>query len=172
IDYVVNASGILTKQPLALMNYADVLEAIQINYTGTVNVAIASFKYLTESHGHLLNFTSSSYTYGRAYYSLYSSSKAAVVNLTQALAEEWHTQYVRVNCINPERTDTPMRRRAFGIEPPGTLLAAKDVALFSLGVLLQESTGHVFDVTAQQVRNAAKGDGQMDDLSELKLSNK
>ncbi len=154
IDYVVNASGILVKQPLALMDYADVLEAIQINYIGAVNVAIASYKYLKESHGHLLNFTSSSYTYGRAYYSLYSSAKAAVVNLTQALAEEWHTQYVRVNCINPERTDTPMRRRAFGIEPPGTLLSAKDVALFSLGVLLNESTGHVYDLTTQQIRNA------------------
>lgn len=167
IDYVVNASGILIKQPLALMNYTEVLEAIQINYTGTVNVAIASYKYLTESHGHLLNFTSSSYTYGRAYYSLYSSSKAAVVNLTQALAEEWHTQYVRVNCINPERTDTPMRRRAFGIEPPGTLLSAKDVALFSLGVLLNESTGHIYDVTAQQVRNAIQDEGLMDELTEL-----
>ncbi len=166
IDYVVNASGILIKQPLALMNYAEVLEAIQINYTGTVNVAIASYKYLTESHGHLLNFTSSSYTYGRAFYSLYSSSKAAVVNLTQALAEEWHTQYVRVNCINPERTDTPMRRRAFGIEPPGTLLSAKDVALFSLGVLLNESTGHVYDVTAQQVRNAIQDEGLMNELTE------
>lgn len=172
IDYVVNASGILTKQALALMNYADVLEAIQINYTGTVNVAIASSKYLAESHGHLLNFTSSSYTYGRAYYSLYSSSKAAVVNLTQALAEEWHTQYVRVNCINPERTDTPMRRRAFGIEPPGSLLSAKDVALFSLGVLLNESTGHIFDVTAQQVRNAIQDEGFMDELTGLIQTNK
>ncbi len=122
---------------------------------------------MKESHGHLLNFTSSSYTYGRAYYSLYSSSKAAVVNLTQALAEEWHTQYVRVNCINPERTDTPMRRRAFGIEPPGTLLSAKDVALFSLGVLLNESTGHVYDVTAQQVRNALQDGGVTNELTDL-----
>lgn len=167
IDYVVNASGILIKQPLALMEYADVLEAIQINYTGTVNVAIASYKYLKESHGHLLNFTSSSYTYGRAYYSLYSSSKAAVVNLTQALAEEWHTQYVRVNCINPERTDTPMRRRAFGIEAPGSLLSAKDVAVFSLGVLLDDSTGHVYDVTTQQLRNALPNGNLMYELTEI-----
>lgn len=172
IDYVVNASGILVKQPLALMDYSDVLEATQINYTGAVNAAIASYKYLTESHGQLLNFTSSSYTYGRAYYSLYSSSKAAVVNLTQALAEEWHTHYVRVNCINPELTDTPMRRRAFGIEPPGTLLSAKDVALFSLGVLLDESTGHVYDVTAQQVRSAIKDGGLMDKLTKFNSTNK
>jgi len=167
IDYVINTAGILVKQPLSLMSYTDVSEAIQINYLGAVHVAIASYEYLKKSHGQLLNFTSSSYTYGRAYYSLYSSSKAAVVNLTQALAEEWHTQYVRVNCINPERTDTPMRRRAFGIEPAGTLLSAKDVALFSLGVLLDESTGHIFDITSHEARNAIKSGGFMDELAGL-----
>jgi len=152
IDYVANAAAILVKQPLALMDYADVMEAIQINYMGAVHVAIAAYEYLKESHGHLLNFTSSSYTYGRAYYSLYSSSKAAVVNLTQALAEEWHTQYIRVNCINPERTDTPMRRRAFGIEPPETLLSAKMVALLSLGVLLNETTGQILDINTHHAK--------------------
>lgn len=167
IDYVVNTAGILVKQPLALMSYTDVAEAIQINYMGAVHVAIASYEYLKKSQGQLLNFTSSSYTYGRAYYSLYSSSKAAVVNLTQALAEEWHTQYVRVNCINPERTDTPMRRRAFGIEPAGTLLSAKDVALFSLGVLLDESTGHIFDITSHEARHAIKSGGFLDELAGL-----
>jgi len=163
IDYVVNSAGILIKQPLALMDYTDVLEAISVNYIGAVNVAIASYPYLKESHGHLLTFTSSSYTYGRAHYSLYSSSKAAIVNLTQALAEEWHTQYIRVNCINPERTDTPMRRRAFGIEPSGTLLSPKDVALFSLGVLLDESTGHVFDITTNQIRTTTQSNGVLDE---------
>lgn len=167
IDFVVNAAAILVKQPLVLMEYKDVMEAIQINYIGAVHVAMASCEYLKETRGHLLNFTSSSYTYGRAYYSLYSSSKAAVVNLTQALAEEWHTQYVRVNCINPERTDTPMRRRAFGIETPGTLLSAKDVALFSLSVLLDEATGHVYDIIAQKVSNAIQDGGLRDELKEL-----
>ncbi len=38
--------------------------------------------------------------------------------------------------------------------------------LFSLGVLLNESTGHVYDVTAQQVRNAIQDDGLMDELIE------
>lgn len=167
IDYVVNSAAILVKQPLALMDYSDVSDAISINYMGAVNVAIAAYKYLKESHGQLLNFTSSSYTYGRAYYSLYSSSKAAIVNLTQALAEEWHPQFIRVNCINPERTDTPMRRRAFGIETPGTLLSPKDVALFSLGVLIEECTGHIFDITTHQVRTAMKNGGFLDEWAGL-----
>lgn len=146
IDFIVNAAAVLSKQPLMNMSYREVAEAIQINYVGAVNVAIASYEYLRRSQGHLLNFTSSSYTYGRAHYSLYSSSKAAVVNLTQALAEEWHTDGIRVNCINPERTDTPMRRKAFGIEPSHTLLSARVVATQSLNVLLSDATGQIFDI--------------------------
>ncbi len=165
IDYVVNAAAILVKQPLALMDYSDVLEAININYLGAVNVALAAYDYLKESKGHLLNFTSSSYTYGRAHYSLYSSSKAAVVNLTQALAEEWHTQYIRVNCINPERTNTPMRRKAFGIEPPATLLSARVVALLSLGVLLNDTTGQILDINTHHAEQLVKEGILMEELA-------
>ena len=94
----------------------------------------------------LLLFASSSYTRGRAGYSLYSSAKAAVVNLTQALADEWSELGVKVNCVNPERTQTPMRLRAFGVEPPGTLLSSMSVALTSIDVLVSELTGQVIDV--------------------------
>lgn len=146
IDYVVNTAAVLSRQPLANMDYAEVASAIAINYTGAVNVALASFECLSESNGQLLNFTSSSYTYGRALYSLYSSAKAAVVNLTQALAEEWHPDGIRVNCINPERTDTPMRKRAFGVEPVNTLLKSEEVATHSLAVLLSTTTGQIIDV--------------------------
>ena len=41
-----------------------------------------------------------------------------IVNLTQALADEWASSGVRVNCVNPERTGTPMRTKAFSEEPP------------------------------------------------------
>ena len=95
----------------------------------------------------MLNFTSSSYTRGRANYSLYSSSKAAIVNLTQALAEEFSLKHdIRVNCINPQRTLTPMRTTNFGIEDPKTLLTSESVAYASLNTLLLNITGQVIDV--------------------------
>jgi hypothetical protein len=53
---------------------------------------------------------------------------------------------VKVNCVNPERTQTPMRLRAFGAEPPGTLLSSMAVALTSIDVLVSDLTGHVIDV--------------------------
>ena len=146
IDYVINTAGILGRQPLESMTEEEILNSISVNYIGAVYVAKESFRYLKDSKGMLLCFTSSSYTRGRSLYSLYSSSKAAIVNLVQALSEEWLPFGIRVNCINPERTRTPMRTQNCGIEPEGSLLEPEVVAAASLTTLLSELTGDVIDV--------------------------
>jgi ribitol-5-phosphate 2-dehydrogenase (NADP+) / D-ribitol-5-phosphate cytidylyltransferase len=146
IDYVVVTAGVLHRSALTESSEQVIRESIDVNLTGPVFIAQASAQYLAKSHGQLLLFTSSSYTRGRAGYSLYSSTKAAVVNLTQALAEEWEPLGIRVNCINPERTSTPMRTSAFGVEPPETLLSARTVALSSIDALVSEESGQVMDV--------------------------
>ena len=146
IHHIINTAGILIKQPLANMNHTDILKVIGTNYIGAVNIAHTCFEYLKQTQGSLLFFTSSSYTYGRAFYSTYSSSKAAVVNLTQALAEEWSSFGIRVNCVNPERTLTPMRTAAFGFEKPDTLLDATTVANASLNITFSDISGLIVDV--------------------------
>ncbi|WP_283138511.1 bifunctional cytidylyltransferase/SDR family oxidoreductase [Rhizohabitans arisaemae] len=146
IDFVVNTAGVLHMGKLGETDDATVEETVAVNYLGPVNVARSAIGYLRETQGCLLLYTSSSYTRGRADYSLYSSTKAAVVNLTQALADEWAEDGVRVNCVNPERTQTPMRTRAFGEEPAESLLSSKVVALTSLDVIVSNLTGHVIDV--------------------------
>ena len=81
IDAVINTAGVLDKEPLVNMSYNEIYKSINVNYIGAVIVAKESYSYLKESKGVLLLFTSSSYTRGRSLYSLYSSSKAAIVNL-------------------------------------------------------------------------------------------
>ena len=83
---------------------------------------------------------------GRAFYSIYSSTKAAIVNFVQAVAQEWEADGIRINCINPERTKTPMRVKNFGIEPDDTLLTSEKVAEATLRTLLSDDTGLVIDV--------------------------
>lgn len=146
IDYVVNSAAILSKEPLMTMERSLISAIIATNYNGMVNVAMAAYPYLKASRGQLLLFTSSSYTRGRAFYSLYSSTKAAVVNFMQAIAQEWDPDGIRVNVINPERTNTPMRTKNFGIEPEDTLLKACEVAEASLRTLISNTTGEVIDV--------------------------
>lgn len=143
IDFVINTVGVLIKKPLAFVTDDDVITSCSVNYMGAINVSRACYTYLKENRGMLINFTSSSFTRGRAGYSLYSSSKAAIVNLTQALSEEWLSTDVKVNCINPERTDTPMRRKSFGIEPPDSLLTANHVAQSTLSVMASQCTGQI-----------------------------
>ncbi|WP_222103693.1 bifunctional cytidylyltransferase/SDR family oxidoreductase [Brevibacterium aurantiacum] len=146
VDYVVNTAGVLPLARLEDTSDETIYEATEINYIGPILLAQTFYPELVKTQGSLLLFTSSSYTRGRGNYSLYSSAKAATVNLTQALADEWANEKVRVNCVNPERTGTPMRTRAFGEEDPNSLLESKTVARASLEVLVANKTGHVIDV--------------------------
>ncbi|MBO5553003.1 MAG: 2-C-methyl-D-erythritol 4-phosphate cytidylyltransferase [Paludibacteraceae bacterium] len=146
IHYVVNTAGILVKEALATMEYERIMQSVNVNMLGVINVAKASYPYLAQTQGSLLAYTSSSYTRGRMMYSIYSATKAAVVNLVQALAEEWSIDHIHVNCINPERTKTPMRVSNFGNEPDDTLLKSEEVAIASLNTLVSDCTGEVIDV--------------------------
>ena len=149
IHYVINTAGILHRQALADSPYDIICNDINVNYLGAVHVLKEAYPYLKETHGALLLFTSSSYTRGRALYSIYSSTKAAIVNLVQAIAQEWDHDEIKVNCINPQRTDTPMRRANFGIEPKQSLLTAKAVAEAALNTLQSDYTGQIIDVVRQ-----------------------
>lgn len=146
IDYVVDTAGILVKESLHAMEYEKIINSMNVNLLGVINVAKESYPYLQDTKGSLLFYTSSSYTRGRMMYSIYSATKAAIVNFVQALSEEWLSDGIRVNCINPERTKTPMRVTNFGNEPEGTLLDPKDVAVASLNTLVSKATGEVIDV--------------------------
>ena len=143
VDFVINTVGSLVMRDVANQNAEDIAEQISINLSGAFNVARASHATLARSKGMLLNFSSSSYTRGRSGYVPYSSCKAAVVNLTQGLAEEWREDGIRVNCIVPGRTDTAMRRINFYNEDQDSLLSPYEVALTATKVLNATYSGMV-----------------------------
>jgi ribitol-5-phosphate 2-dehydrogenase (NADP+) / D-ribitol-5-phosphate cytidylyltransferase len=146
VDFVVNTAGILPRGELKETSEETIYLATEVNYLAPIHIAQVFEPHLRKTQGSLLLYTSSSYTRGRSGYSLYSSAKAAVVNLTQALADEWAANGVRINCVNPERTATPMRTKAFGQEPEDSLLRSETVAETSLDVLISHWTGHIIDV--------------------------
>lgn len=146
IDFIVNTAGVLRTGALIAQTDDMINEQLDINLKGSIIVAQEGFEVLKERGGSIVLFTSSSYTRGRAFSAVYSATKAAVVNLTQGLAQEFHSYNVRINAINPERTATPMRTENFGNEPKESLLDAEIVARATLATLLRSISGEVVDV--------------------------
>ena len=146
IDYIINTTAVLEKNSIQNYTQEQIDDVIDTNFKGSVNIARASYEPLKKSRGMLLFFTSSSYTRGRATYSLYSASKAAIVNLTQALDEEWSESHIRINCINPARTLTPMRIKSFGEEDESTLLTSSEVAKKTIHMLTKDISGQIIDI--------------------------
>jgi 2-C-methyl-D-erythritol 4-phosphate cytidylyltransferase len=146
VDMVANAAGVLRTGLLAGQAYATIDEQVLTNLRGSIVVAKEAFECMQESGGSIALFTSSSYTRGRARTSVYSATKAAVVNLMQGLAEEYRPFRVRINAVNPERTATPMRTENFGHEPDSVLLDPGKVAKATLAAMLSSATGEVIDV--------------------------
>ncbi len=154
LDHVVCTAGLLRIGPLAETEPSSFAEVIDVNLTGSLNVAHAAYPFLRDRHGSITFFASSSFTRGRPDYVAYSASKAAVVNMTQGLADEWAPDGIRVNAVSPERTDTPMRRVAFPEEDRTGMLGATDVALATLRLLRSDLTGQVVDVKRHDVAGA------------------
>jgi 2-C-methyl-D-erythritol 4-phosphate cytidylyltransferase len=146
LDHVVCTAGVLRIGPLSDTAPAAFAEVIDVNLTGSLNVARAAYRHLRASGGSITFFASSSFTRGRPDYVAYSASKAAVVNMTQGLADEWAADGIRVNAVSPERTDTPMRRVAFPDEDRTGMLGAAEVAGATLRLLRSDLTGQVVDV--------------------------
>ncbi len=146
IDAVMNLAGVLYRLPLLQTNSEQIQNLVMTNYIGNILVAQESHRYLKQSQGMLIFTSSSSYSRGREGYCIYSSLKASIINLTQALADEWSDDRIAVNCVVPGRTQTPMRIANFGQEESKTLLQAEVVAKKYLETLLQQQTGLIIPI--------------------------
>jgi 2-C-methyl-D-erythritol 4-phosphate cytidylyltransferase len=141
LDVIVNAAGLLRKGFIATQSTQDIAAQININLLGALWISKWSHSPLKASKGTFLQFASSSYTRGRSEYVAYSASKAAIVNMTQGLSEEWAADGIRVNCIVPGRTDTEMRRSNFENEDQKSLCNPYEVALSAARTVGSQSNG-------------------------------
>lgn len=147
IDFVINCSGDLIRRNVENMTIDEWQHILNTNITGNFMVAKAVIPlFKSQNEGALFVVGSSSYTKGREGYAAYSSSKAALVNFCQALAEELSPWNIRVNVVSPGRVNTPMRFRNFGQEAPMSLLDAEYVACEIIKALLTDTTGSVFEI--------------------------
>lgn len=142
LDALINSIGLLKNKSLDHLSQEEIDLQVSTNLTGVIySCKCAHLK----KGAHIINIASSSYARGRKNFAVYSSTKAAIVNFTQGLAEE--REDLKVNVLVPQRTHTPMRIDNFPNENPSTLLTPDEVAGEILSLLKTESTtGTIIEV--------------------------
>jgi len=147
IDFVINCSGDLIRKNVENMSVEEWDHIYSTNVTGNFLLSKAVIPiFKRQQGGNLIFVGSSSYTRGREGYAAYSSSKAALVNFCQALAEELSPWGIRINIVSPGRVNTPLRYRNFGLEDPNTLSSPEQVAREFIKALTVDTTGSVFEI--------------------------
>lgn len=106
LDVMVNVAGVDRKGKAEELAEEDIDLILDINVKGTIFTNQAAFKYLNESGGKILNFTSSAGLEG-LFAPHYAASKGAVHSWTRNIAKTWGEYNITVNSIAPMVT-TPM----------------------------------------------------------------
>lgn len=107
LDVLVNAAGVFTEVPFESVTQAHWDTTFDVNAAGTFFTLQAALPHLEEAGGNAVNLGSDAGLIGFPPSSVYSGAKAAVVNLTRALALELAGR-IRVNCVCPGNVATEM----------------------------------------------------------------
>ena len=109
IDILLNNAGILAMSPLQEQSTEEITQLIAINLTGPILLANALAKgMIARGRGVIVNTASQLAFTGAMDRSVYSTTKAGLVQFTRTAATEWARHGVRVVALAPGPTETPM----------------------------------------------------------------
>lgn len=108
LDVLANVAGIVRFSSAVNVSEEDWRLIHAVNLDGPFFLSQAAIPHLIESKGNIVNIASNAGLMGQAFTSAYCSSKAALINLTKALAIEYVKQDIRINAIAPGGTVTSL----------------------------------------------------------------
>ncbi len=109
IDILINNAGICQSISLIDMNLEKIKSMIEINLNGTIYGCKAVLPIMKkQNYGKIVNLSSIAAKLGSANISVYSATKAAVLELTACLAREYAQDNININCVLPGIIRTPL----------------------------------------------------------------
>jgi 2-hydroxycyclohexanecarboxyl-CoA dehydrogenase len=111
LDVLVNAAGWDIIQPFMDNTPEYWAKIVSLNFMGPVQTARTLLPLLIESgSGRIVNVSSDAGRVGSFGETVYAGAKGGVIAFTKSLAREMTRKQVRVNCVCPGPTDTPLFR--------------------------------------------------------------
>jgi 3-oxoacyl-[acyl-carrier protein] reductase len=130
MDVWANVAGVMAEGEISSMPEHELRQVIDVNLFGTYwGCAAAARAMAVSGSGSIINVSSAAGDVGVPRQSGYAMTKAGVNSITRTLAVELGPAGVRVNCVAPGFTDTPMATRA-ARDSNGTIDAERWEALF------------------------------------------
>ena len=113
-DLLVNNAGIVRFGAMEEQSVQDYIDVVNVNLLGSCFCARAiAPAMMNRGSGHIINFTSINGVHPAPGVGLYGPTKAAMANMTQAMAIEWGPRGIRVNAIAPGMIDAGMSKPIF-----------------------------------------------------------
>jgi len=109
LDHLINNAGMAATGHFMLTSAETVLRVYQTNVVGTILVSREATKLMKKAQrGRIVNFSSAAVPLKLAGESIYASSKAAIVGLTEVLARELAPFGITVNAVGPTPIETDL----------------------------------------------------------------
>lgn len=122
IDFVVFNAGKLINKPFLELSEEEILSSYKVNVLSAFNVFQVVIPKMKNPNSHVVTVSSMGAFQGSVKFSglsSYSSSKAALTNLTEMLAEEFKDSNISFNCLCLGAAQTNMLEQAFpGYQAP------------------------------------------------------
>lgn len=110
VDVLFNNAGIIRRKTVVDLDEADWDAVINVSLKGVYLLSKYLIPLMRENGGSIINTGSGWGIKGGDKAASYCAAKAGVVNLTKAMAIDHGPENIRVNCICPGDTDTPLLR--------------------------------------------------------------
>lgn len=112
VDVLCNVAGMQAFMHFADMSAGLIRKHLDVNTVGPLILTQALLPALMESKGNVVSITSISAMMGQPYNVAYCASKAGLLLGMRALAVEFASKGIRVNCISPGGINTAMTEKA------------------------------------------------------------
>lgn len=159
LDGIAYCPGSINLKPFARIKPNDFVDDFQLQVVGAIKVIQGVVKLLKNSESaSIVLFSTVAVQSGFNFHSQVSTSKGAIEGLTKALSAEFAPK-IRVNCIAPSITDTPLASKLLGsddkkeanakrhpLKKIGTPLDIAEMASFLLSDKSSWMTGQVLHV--------------------------
>lgn len=143
VDVIIHNAGMLVNKPFTEITSTDFLEVYKVNVFGVASLTKSMIPFLQKG-GHVVTISSMGGIQGSLKFpglAAYSSSKGAVITLSELLAEEYKEQQIAFNVLALGAVQTEMLEEAF----PG----------YKAPTNAKEMAGYIFDfsLTGNQFYN-------------------